>query len=106
LSLCCSRDRRVLPSFPTRRSSDLAVVGAKVRAQAWCAVAIPANLEPGVHLVGSKQNSPEADRRFPGLRIGEIKQGVAQRLVAAPDRKSTRLNSSHVKISYAVFCLK
>src|SRR5436309_9642904 len=26
--------------------------------------------------------------------------------VAAVDRKSTRLNSSHVKISYAVFCLK
>src|SRR5207302_7639540 len=25
---------------------------------------------------------------------------------SAPDRKSTRLNSSHVKISYAVFCLK
>src|SRR5436309_11931546 len=25
---------------------------------------------------------------------------------ACPDRKSTRLNSSHVKISYAVFCLK
>src|SRR3989442_2056686 len=23
-----------------------------------------------------------------------------------PDRKSTRLNSSHVRISYAVFCLK
>src|SRR5690606_40184891 len=28
------------------------------------------------------------------------------RHVLAPDRKSTRLNSSHVKISYAVFCLK
>src|SRR5690606_41373640 len=27
-------------------------------------------------------------------------------LLAGPDRKSTRLNSSHVKISYAVFCLK
>src|SRR5690606_41253379 len=27
-------------------------------------------------------------------------------LVRARDRKSTRLNSSHVKISYAVFCLK
>src|SRR5690606_40045457 len=27
-------------------------------------------------------------------------------LFAAGDRKSTRLNSSHVKISYAVFCLK
>src|SRR5690606_40819680 len=26
--------------------------------------------------------------------------------VPVPDRKSTRLNSSHVKISYAVFCLK
>src|SRR5690606_42115973 len=26
--------------------------------------------------------------------------------VPSPDRKSTRLNSSHVKISYAVFCLK
>src|SRR5690606_20424237 len=27
-------------------------------------------------------------------------------VAAAVDRKSTRLNSSHVKISYAVFCLK
>src|SRR5690625_7021662 len=27
-------------------------------------------------------------------------------LSQAPDRKSTRLNSSHVAISYAVFCLK
>src|SRR5436309_11850715 len=26
--------------------------------------------------------------------------------IARQDRKSTRLNSSHVKISYAVFCLK
>src|SRR5437667_5572629 len=26
--------------------------------------------------------------------------------VATPDRKSTRLNSSHITISYAVFCLK
>src|SRR5690606_40609457 len=31
----------------------------------------------------------------------------ADALVLCPgDRKSTRLNSSHVKISYAVFCLK
>src|SRR5436309_3876371 len=29
-----------------------------------------------------------------------------RRLPRARDRKSTRLNSSHVKISYAVFCLK
>src|SRR3712207_7082873 len=29
-----------------------------------------------------------------------------KRGVAGPDRKSTRLNSSHANISYAVFCLK
>src|SRR3712207_7394097 len=27
-------------------------------------------------------------------------------LLCSPDRKSTRLNSSHANISYAVFCLK
>src|SRR5205085_12159941 len=32
--------------------------------------------------------------------------GGAVRLFAGPDRKSTRLNSSHSQISYAVFCLK
>src|SRR5437870_9568640 len=32
--------------------------------------------------------------------------GVPLRLGATRDRKSTRLNSSHVAISYAVFCLK
>src|SRR5690606_40692219 len=31
---------------------------------------------------------------------------MPHRMAAARDRKSTRLNSSHVKISYAVFCLK
>src|SRR5690606_6384295 len=32
--------------------------------------------------------------------------GADEGVDAAGDRKSTRLNSSHVKISYAVFCLK
>src|SRR5690606_41269610 len=32
--------------------------------------------------------------------------GRPRRRPAAEDRKSTRLNSSHVKISYAVFCLE
>src|SRR5699024_11361987 len=38
----------------------------------------------------------------------EIYQNRRQRLLSAltRDRKSTRLNSSHVSISYAVFCLK
>src|SRR5690349_24236256 len=31
---------------------------------------------------------------------------MAKRLIRSGDRKSTRLNSSHVEISYAVFCLK
>src|SRR5204863_8042693 len=33
-------------------------------------------------------------------------QPGAARSLLMPDRKSTRLNSSHVEISYAVFCLK
>src|ERR1035438_10789982 len=36
----------------------------------------------------------------PELKHGEIK------VCFTPDRKSTRLNSSHLSISYAVFCLK
>src|SRR6266496_4507082 len=32
--------------------------------------------------------------------------GAVPRLTGRRDRKSTRLNSSHVEISYAVFCLK
>src|SRR3712207_7031113 len=38
--------------------------------------------------------------------IGDAKAVLAQLLEAAKDRKSTRLNSSHANISYAVFCLK
>src|SRR5690625_6239399 len=40
----------------------------------------------------------------PKLFIREYEYGTA--LKNNPDRKSTRLNSSHVAISYAVFCLK
>src|SRR5690606_42155245 len=41
--------------------------------------------------------------------VHEPRRGARGRLeeaAGAEDRKSTRLNSSHVKISYAVFCLK
>src|SRR6266487_5256420 len=38
--------------------------------------------------------------------LAEIGKLEAVRLVGLPDRKSTRLNSSHPSISYAVFCLK
>src|SRR5690606_13177892 len=40
------------------------------------------------------------------INIEETVMPVARRLSEVKDRKSTRLNSSHVKISYAVFCLK
>src|SRR5690554_7021652 len=38
------------------------------------------------------------------IEVGQEYLLELQKLV--PDRKSTRLNSSHVRISYAVFCLK
>src|SRR5690606_1447330 len=49
------------------------------------------------------ENSPSL------LQLDYSKEGEDFRLLIdllAKDRKSTRLNSSHVKISYAVFCLK
>src|SRR5699024_9426387 len=36
----------------------------------------------------------------------QIPKGITRKKKAKLDRKSTRLNSSHVSISYAVFCLK
>src|SRR5207247_6389362 len=68
---------RDLHSFPTRRSSELA-----------CEEIRPPRLLSGDDLI--TLGHP------PGPRLGEILR----------DRKSTRLNSSHEWISYAVFCLK
>src|SRR5207249_7096147 len=41
-----------------------------------------------------------------GKRRSALLQAFERVLVEKIDRKSTRLNSSHVSISYAVFCLK
>src|SRR5690606_41122566 len=82
----------VLPSFPTRRSSDLGP-----------AAMVPVPRTAGtVILAVDVSNSMGADDVAPTRLAG------AQRAARAfvEDRKSTRLNSSHVKISYAVFCLK
>src|SRR3712207_7459422 len=54
------------------------------------------------------------DRRQPGGTPSREPNQVGMRLnpddraggLGEPDRKSTRLNSSHANISYAVFCLK
>src|SRR5438270_5837724 len=42
----------------------------------------------------------------PGASLRGLPRGLAQRPRLRRDRKSTRLNSSHSQISYAVFCLK
>src|SRR5260221_3766398 len=50
------------------------------------------------------QEPPSAHKAF--ARVFPENQPVERRLCARTDRKSTRLNSSHTVISYAVFCLK
>src|SRR3712207_8693545 len=42
----------------------------------------------------------EEEEKWVGLDVADFKA------TKPPDRKSTRLNSSHANISYAVFCLK
>src|SRR2546422_6839096 len=62
-------------------------------------------------LAGLSQNLSSSDRAVPLRMLGTISSGYdspAVTVLAQPygDRKSTRLNSSHGYISYAVFCLK
>src|SRR3712207_7374787 len=42
----------------------------------------------------------------PGVKHAAIEANFPRGAVQRGDRKSTRLNSSHANISYAVFCLK
>src|SRR5690554_7794450 len=42
---------------------------------------------------------------YGSFQLGVSSRGISCKYKSA-DRKSTRLNSSHVRISYAVFCLK
>src|SRR5689334_24008671 len=45
-------------------------------------------------------------RTIDALNRGELQKGLQAATKDVEDRKSTRLNSSHSSISYAVFCLK
>src|SRR5207253_9724425 len=100
LSFYTYRTPRYPHSFPTRRSSDLRRLGRvhdtgvdRVRPDAM-------DLLPR----GAVVHTPELDRAAPSaLELDDHEQLLA---VLGADRKSTRLNSSHVAISYAVFCLK
>src|SRR5688500_20210348 len=78
-----------LPSFPTRRSSDLVLH-------------LPARLLPAM-VVLLRGNAAARVRR-----VHDQPGHLLERLVRVLDldRKSIRLNSSHLVISYAVFCLK
>src|SRR3712207_7636654 len=48
----------------------------------------------------------ELQRRMAFEHAAEHERGRRDRSLERVDRKSTRLNSSHANISYAVFCLK
>src|SRR5215475_5424399 len=64
--------------------------------------ACPASLDsmPGSIPILRKARAYLSSTSSPNTSSGSASQ------CSQPDRKSTRLNSSHVKISYAVFCLK
>src|SRR5438309_8194703 len=79
-------DHRPLHSFPTRRSSDLAARRRIPRGRSYR----KRRSRISARLVATRTLQPDR-RRLP--TVGQ-------------DRKSTRLNSSHSSISYAVFCLK
>src|SRR5437899_9389929 len=61
---------------------------------------------------GLQPDLPDGGQRGRGQRPGpgSLHSGLSEsgvlRSIERPDRKSTRLNSSHLGISYAVFCLK
>src|SRR5258708_9423664 len=57
-------------------------------------------LEGGLDVVHEGASPDEAPRR------SALRQSGQRRVFLERDRKSTRLNSSHQIISYAVFCLK
>src|SRR5207302_9360898 len=91
---------RDLHSFPTRRSSDLRALPARVRS-ARARLLVPAH-------TFHQRLAVVPDRPRGNLWPGAVGADIphSERGGREGDRKSTRLNSSHVKISYAVFCLK
>src|SRR5207249_6189536 len=57
-------------------------------------------------VLGGRQELELRGALFPSHRPWRGRRGARGRGRFGRDRKSTRLNSSHVSISYAVFCLK
>src|SRR5690606_41481270 len=92
--------------FPTRRSSDLVRHAVGSYSNGTEAQSRSANLDllKAFICVDGKvwQNSSVPDAN--SFRLQDLAKTRDPRFEATLDRKSTRLNSSHVKISYAVFC--
>src|SRR5690606_41998092 len=100
------RAHRALHSFPTRRSSDLVTTAMAVgnayvnRTMIGAVVGVQPFGGRGLSGTGPKAGGPHYLPRFATEKVvttDTTRQGGNATLV---DRKSTRLNSSHVKISY------
>src|SRR5699024_12705606 len=92
---------RYHPSFPTRRSSDLTTVDELAALMVSRSVSFKTEKSPnhpGNTVLKVENLHVKDSRKVP------VVKGLS--LDVREDRKSTRLNSSHVSISYAVFCLK
>src|SRR5690606_41552295 len=97
-------DHRHLHSFPTRRSSDLPdgdkLDGADAAGERVGVGVVDVNIEHVASLAAVAIKHHDAVTVCSPNHLDDDGIGIVL------DRKSTRLNSSHVKISYAVFCLK
>src|SRR5690606_40042579 len=99
LRMVC-RSPRALLSFPTRRSSDLGPVDSR---SGWVmTTTFWALMSPTVVAALSGLTW----RVSALLPDAHAESEATENAMAEADRKSTRLNSSHVKTSYGVFCLK
>src|SRR5207249_12222461 len=100
----CMMDCLESDAFPTRRSPDLCF-----RARASCWIPLRKQLQNGNGGEISHYNvlivSPSSSRRSCHADSSSYSLEASRPRVGS-DRKSTRLNSSHVSSSYAVFCLK
>src|SRR5690606_39925943 len=103
---CCSCHPPHLPSSPTRRPSDLPTIAGQQGAPAhvW-ALDLPQVLDRAAGTERERPHVAPGQVVFHEL-VGRKHAGARHGHALGEDRKSTRLNSSHVKISYAVFCLK
>src|SRR5690606_40247685 len=101
----CDNTRNI-HSFPTRRSSDLNSAGKPILGQIEKYDLTNVLVAVVRYFGGTKLGVGgliDAYRTAAQLAIDNATI-VEKQLLAHLDRKSTRLNSSHVKISYAVFC--